>query len=483
MSNANKADTSNAPFSSITDQPAKDSSSQVQEDRLPPIASTEEAATTDGGGGENTSPSTTVGGLVVAVLDGHGSDLGREASHRAAEGMAAWLDQHFATRLAPEGADVVMAMRDLFQHTHAHLFEAYKMLLRARGFEVEEQHGYLVRRRIAGNNAPPTSSRSRLMRRQRSGGLDASKRGKLEQAGWECVHGGTSASVVAFLNQGRTMIVANVGDSAGLLAVEGLHLGDYTHLRKPLTPSLEAQGFPALGAGEVVIDVGDQVAEEEVEARERRCMVLTADHSPESLAEFDRMRRTHPNPKTKHWPFLQLVYDEPGKRKVECPRVFDFDNRGKLGVTNNGRYYKNVRQEWASLVTTPSTARFHDALAFTRSLGDFHLHANGLSCLPEVFEVDLQAIRNLKKSGSNSSSGGGGSVLGVLALASDGVWDNWDWDEVADYVLQPDHLRCLRDQGPDTSAQRFKQANTDRARANFGGDSDNASGVMCYISL
>lgn len=40
-------------------------------------------------------------------------------------------------------------------------------------------------------------------------------------------------------------------------------------------------------------------------------------------------------------------------------------------------YYKNVRKEWASLVSTPASARFQDALAFTRSLGDLHLHTYG----------------------------------------------------------------------------------------------------------
>lgn len=40
-------------------------------------------------------------------------------------------------------------------------------------------------------------------------------------------------------------------------------------------------------------------------------------------------------------------------------------------------YYKNVRREWASLVAAPPTAKFQDALAFTRSIGDFHLHIYG----------------------------------------------------------------------------------------------------------
>jgi len=46
-------------------------------------------------------------------------------------------------------------------------------------------------------------------------------------------------------------------------------------------------------------------------------------------------------------------------------------------ITNSGAYYKNVRKEWASLVATPPSARFQDALAFTRSLGDLHLQIYG----------------------------------------------------------------------------------------------------------
>jgi len=48
------------------------------------------------------------------------------------------------------------------------------------------------------------------------------------------------------------------------------------------------------------------------------------------------------------------------------------------------RYYKNVRKEWASLVSTPPTAKFQDALAFTRSLGDFHLHTYGIQTLNDM---------------------------------------------------------------------------------------------------
>ena len=48
-------------------------------------------------------------------------------------------------------------------------------------------------------------------------------------------------------------------------------------------------------------------------------------------------------------------------------------------------YYKNVRKEWASLVSTPTYAKFQDALAFTRSLGDLHLHTYGTNDCPCCF--------------------------------------------------------------------------------------------------
>lgn len=42
-----------------------------------------------------------------------------------------------------------------------------------------------------------------------------------------------------------------------------------------------------------------------------------------------------------------------------------------------------MRREWASLVSTPRSAHFQDALAFTRSLGDLHLHTYGVTHKPE----------------------------------------------------------------------------------------------------
>lgn len=74
------------------------------------------------------------------------------------------------------------------------------------------------------------------------------------------------------------------------------------------------------------------------------------------------------------------MYDTLTSAKTNCPDIFARDPVSRqLSVTNRGQYYKNVRNEWATLVATPPMARFQDALAFTRSLGDFHLQSYGVS--------------------------------------------------------------------------------------------------------
>jgi hypothetical protein len=45
-----------------------------------------------------------------------------------------------------------------------------------------------------------------------------------------------------------------------------------------------------------------------------------------------------------------------------CAQVFMLGDGGVPVLTSKGSYYKNVRKEWASLVSTPASARFQDAL-------------------------------------------------------------------------------------------------------------------------
>lgn len=73
---------------------------------------------------------------------------------------------------------------------------------------------------------------------------------------------------------------------------------------------------------------------------------------------------------------------------------------------------------------------FQDALAFTRSLGDFHLQSFGVCFLPEVFEIDLGALLSPNPNSDNSVS-----KFITLLVCSDGIWDNWKFDDVTQFTL------------------------------------------------
>ena len=75
-------------------------------------------------------------------------------------------------------------------------------------------------------------------------------------------------------------------------------------------------------------------------------------------------------------------------------------------------------------------ARFQDALAFTRSLGDLHLHVYGVSFDPEVVEYDLaQIYADAGLVGDKAKD-----KTSALFVCTDGVWDNWRYDDITKHV-------------------------------------------------
>ena len=64
-------------------------------------------------------------------------------------------------------------------------------------------------------------------------------------------------------------------------------------------------------------------------------------------------------------------------------------------------------------------------ITMTRSIGDFYAHRHGVSCAPEIREIDLGTIARR------------GWTRPHLLLASDGVWDLWGFDELADRLVMP----------------------------------------------
>jgi serine/threonine protein phosphatase PrpC len=254
---------------------------------------------------------------------------------------------------------------------------------------------------------------------------------------WTCTHGGTTCTVVIILD-GWRMIVANVGDST------------------------------ALWGG---VDPEGQVIFRE----------LSAEHSPESIEEFERVRKFRPSPTDSKQSEMRFVYDAPSYSKAQCPPIFDLNpNTGAIKVTGHGRYYKNVRSEWATLVTTPSTARFQDALAFTRSLGDLHLHVYGVSCRPTVLEYDLVALHALVAGSPKSPVAP--DMMTTLLVCTDGVWDNWKYADIINTTCSKEYtsLSASEPNGQKT-ADKLIQVNIKRAKEHFGNQADNMTGIICHI--
>jgi len=421
-----------------------------------------------GGGRENQDDCfihSSAGIVVLCVLDGHGREVGKVAANTARQRLIAYFTQACPVLAARE--DIRTAAYECLVQAHnvahAAIKDAFRSEMESQGFEVEEAEGGFLRKR-----RPPVRI-------------------------WSCVHGGSSCSIVAIV---RNMVyVANVGDSSGIIC--GYHKVLNQVMMIPIGDAAKGGLLPC-ATDEENKDAMDSVTVTGGHAtstvQKLDTVIITAEHSPECPAEFTRLRSFRCNEQDPRFPSLSVVYDSPSANRSECPPVFRLDEHGAPHVLNNGCYYKNVRKEWASLVATPGTAEFQDALAFTRSLGDLHLHTYGVTHEPEVqcFSLDsLWSDLNTSNQLGSELPGGGGDEIDprvaasvfCIVLATDGVWDNWAYEDVTRFVM---HSSCVvavqrAADGAQRVAQSFMQRNSVYARRNFGSQADNATGIVAYI--
>jgi len=337
-----------------------------------------------------------------------------------------------------------------------------------------------------------------------------------------CIHGGSTATVLIVLD-GRRLIVSNVGDSTAIVVglgtagtlnpvdtwspmpgataggggAAGAAAGSGAAVSPMLGGLAGPSGTVASGAASmpgvaVAIGIAPGAPPASTSSAgpaapltmplasippipaevQSSYMELSADHSPESHTEFSRMHRFRPHTTATHHPELLFVYDTLSASKLACPPIFDVDPRsGTTSKTERGSYYKNVRCEWATLVATPPHAPYQDALAFTRSLGDLHLQTYGVSHTPETWWMDLVVD--------------GGPVVPYpmgIVLSSDGIWDNWKFEEVAAFMLTPERVsETARSGSAVAAATDIMAANLERARTNFGSSADNMTAIALYL--
>jgi serine/threonine protein phosphatase PrpC len=204
----------------------------------------------------------------------------------------------------------------------------------------------------------------------------------------------------------------------------------------------------------IVANVGDSSVISCTLGKEAR--VLEADHSPQNIFEYKRIMSADPS--------ILFKYDGPRAQ----PDIFRPNpETSEPEITNLVQYHKNVRKEAATLVSSQDGMC---KLAFTRSLADFGLKP-GVTAEPDINEYSLNELF-------------GGDSLGAFVLASDGLWDNWLYEDVSKFVMDDSCLGALvTEDGVQRVTDSLMQRNLVYANRNFPGQGDNVTITVIFVNL
>lgn len=256
------------------------------------------------------------------------------------------------------------------------------------------------------------------------------------------ITGGATCSIIVIVDD--IIYIANVGDSSGVLFSNISCLNQQRDVHH-----VNDFAFP------------EGIKELHTNNDSTNMLFLTVDHSP---CNMDEIKRINKNPPEKR---VVLMYD-----KINI--IFDPLNKND---TPPGGYYKNVRNEYGIVAMTPLSVPNRIGLAMTRSLGDFKLNCYGISHLPEVRRIKLRDIMESQKSQC--------SIIPLcIVLATDGVWDNWKFEDIKDCVINDSCLKDLTESsnGAQIATETFMEINNFYGEQNFGKSADNATCILIYIS-
>jgi len=295
---------------------------------------------------------------------------------------------------------------------------------------------------------------------------------------------GTTFSVILVFD--NKLWIANVGDSTGMLCAKH-------PIFKPSHLNLEK---------DVAIEEKVGVPSSDEEVKLSPYLILTSEgHSPDNPEEYKRMRTFKPNEENPNQAELMCVYDKTGRSKQHCQPVFEISADGTLTASEVTEYYfKNVRKDKATYL---SDRLGKHVLASTRALGDHAMNILGVSHKPEIKSLDLNLIfeelkTQIAASAAKKVTGGGGSDAAAgaseedpdplslaVVLCSDGVWDNWVYDYVQKFMMDKSCLNAIvadKERGAQRVCKSFMLRNQGLANKNFGRNSDNATGIVMYIT-
>ena len=249
------------------------------------------------------------------------------------------------------------------------------------------------------------------------------------------IDGGTTATIIALLD-GATLVHAQVGDSSALLG------------------------------GTIGEDGGDEAGEVTFEE-------LMEEHSASNAAEYERVLTSGPRGK-----MMRFVYDVPdlidqGKPPPifkKGPGGYELNTGSRRIAEVHGVPPKNARGELPMILLTPDEDKEYgdmeaQSLAMTRSIGDFYMHTFGVTWKPEVISVELEEV---------------GEKLEhlTLILASDGIWDLYEYEDVFQGIASPPTAAGQNLE----SALTFFQKSVKVGEDMFDNTADNMTGIVVYFN-
>lgn len=163
---------------------------------------------------------------------------------------------------------------------------------------------------------------------------------------------------------------------------------------------------------------------------------------------------------------LNLVYDVQGVKDPRLlPKVYTKTGEKNDQIASNPRLYglysSNIRKEPACYAVTPESVRIDRVrLANTRAIGDYYAEQFGVSHTPEVTVEHIPTDQSF-----------------FIIAGSDGVWDTWDYHQVAQWlsnVTREDNLE-------DIHLTDFLHATRSRAHKVYGTMSVVDDSSLCVI--
>jgi serine/threonine protein phosphatase PrpC len=119
----------------------------------------------------------------------------------------------------------------------------------------------------------------------------------------------------------------------------------------------------------------------------------------------------------------------------------------------------------------------------------------GVTHLPEVQSIDLNPIFESLHRIHAYDDPANPPTLAVV-LASDGIWDNWDYPDVTSFIVNPDlrkhsHKRSSEGASEEEAdphvghtkyiSRALIKTNAEYANRNFGNQADNATGIVLLL--